>query len=221
MKKIMSAVLLILIPMAMTACGGSSDSQESDRQPPPIQNQQTQPPDTAQNVINEVGEALNQAQSGGNPMLNVSGEYYTFGDIITLWDEWELVFIDNVIITEPTFSLTSEANARDIEIANGEIVKIPAVLTNVTEADRRPQALTDNYRVYGSNGEVQPRRELDVAMSLMRDPDLGRIPSIHVSANPGEVVEGYIFLIYVGDGDYWLHWPVHLVSIPVRLPVSR
>jgi len=219
MKKIMSAVLLVFVLLVITACGGNGNSAESNEQSPAVQIQQ---PEDAQNVIDEVAGALDQAQNNDNAVVSVPGEYYTFGDVINLWDEWELVFLENVSISEPTSSLSVGASndERAVEISNGEIIRIPAMLTNISGVDR-PQGLMDNYSVHGSNGEVQPRRELDVAMSLMRDPDLGHIPSIHTSANAGDIIEGYIFLIYVGDGDYWIHWPAHLVSIPVRLPVSR
>ena len=225
MKKIMSAVVLVFVLLVITACGGNGELQENDRQPVSTQNQQAQQdqnPDTAQNVIDEIGAALDQAQGNNNAVANISGEYYTFGDTINLWDEWELTFIDNITITQALRTPREGESEQVHRIYAGEIVLFPATLTNIS-GENRPSGFLSNFNIDSPNGERQGFHLLMDVADLMWDhsnPEYS-FPDINSSLAANETLEGYVFAVYDGDGDYWIHWPAHLVSIPVRLPVSR
>jgi len=217
MKKFMLTGLLVCALLVVAACRSNNDIDDT---PPPqrTQGQETQPNQPEAPPSQESSEVASGNETNAPPLA--PGSYYTFGDTINLWDEWELIFFDNVVLTRPTHFLWDGATEREQEIYDGEIVKVPAILTNVSETNK-PQGLMMDYTVYGSNGQVQSVRDIDTVSGLMFDINIGRIPGIHHSADAGEVIEGYVFLIYDGSGDYWIRWPDRLGGMQVRLPISR
>jgi len=232
MRKFTTMAILAIALFAVAACGRGNNgnvAEDSTAQPQQTQLQDPQQPsDTQEQNQNETTSAN---ESTTETAMSTSGTYYTFGDIINIRDELEIVFLDGVIITEQlTPRVTPSDNAPQItwdnyeRIKGREVVKIPVILTNVSEL-ARPQNLEFVYFAYGPSGE---RQEGDVGGPLfaiavsMADPITGYIyGDVHDSVPTGESIEGYVFLIYDGNGDYWIHWPDRLGGMQVRLPISR
>jgi len=218
MKKFMLTGLLVCALLFVTACRGDSDTQDTGAQTAP-QGQETQ---TSQ-PEDPPSQGQNETTSGTDTSIatpSTSGSYYTFGDTINLWDEWEIVFVDNVTIANTTRPPRANDSERIQLLQEGEVVRIPTILTNITDINR-PQGLPREYTVYGPSGELQITDDLRSLSGLMFDPEIDRVPGIHQPADAGEVIEGYVFLIYDGNGDYWIHWPDRLGGMQVRIPVSR
>lgn len=216
MKKLLLMGLTMFILLALAACNGNggaytttSETQESDS--------------TA---------AATTPATDTQPMFK---NYYTFGDtlIITIGrdPEWEVIFFDGIVVTEqlsPARTPRDDASARtwqSYEITRGrEVIAMPARVTNISGGNR-PQGMSMSYIAYspvrGGEGqeEAMTVTEFSAIRNRMIDSEAS-FPSVHVGGmEAGDYVYGYIFLIYEGDGDYWVRWPWQ--DLNVRIPVSR
>jgi len=218
MKKFMLVGLLVCALLVVAACRSNNDAEDI----PPTQRTQGQETQTSQ-PEDPPSQGQNETTSGTDTNVTTqptSGSYYTFGDTINLWDEWEIIFFDNVIITTPSRPPFPDSSARSFEIYDAGVVKVPAILTNISDAYIQ-QGLIREYSVYGPGGDLQNINDLRTLDGLMWDVEIGRIPGIHQSPDAGESIEGYAFFINEGNGDYWMRWPDRLGGVQVRLPVSR
>ena len=204
MKKLLVMMLMVFVLFVLVACNGNDDMVETDDT---LINQQEQ----------SEGEAsfIDDVASGDGSMT--FGNYYTFGDTINLWDRFELVLHDDVIITRPLRTPFPDESEQVHQFYEGYAIKVPSTLTNI-EVDGS-QNFTLTYVVFGSTGiRYSMYEHLDIG-GLMWCPILEQIPGITHDVYAGETIEGYIFLVYDGDGDYWISWSAQDISI--RLPISR
>jgi hypothetical protein len=217
MKRILLVSLLACVLLALTACRGDNGNgiQNNDTQPPPQQVQQPeQTPPTSPDQTQDNSPSDTTVAPEARP---ASGSYYTFGDVINLWDNWEITFFDDVIITRPTRTPSTNEPERVHQFYDGYVIKIPTSLTNIGETG--PDNFMVNYMVLSSTGEVYAMHDHIAIGRLMLCPTLGRVPGITHDVDAGETIEGYFFMVFDGDGDYWIQWPGQ--GIDVKLPISR
>ena len=175
--------------------------------------------EATQNLI-AIENQENDILAGLSPSQPIE-EYATFGETITLGHRFELTFIDNVSIASPLRSPMDGDPMRTQELYDSgiEIIIIPAILTNIDDSGHF--LAVSEVSLITPNDQSQGHPEFSAAMTLMRESHTAFSSTIHRSIGAGETIEGYIFLIYDGDGDYLIRLPHRTLRYDVRLPISR
>jgi len=206
MKKFGVALLILSMLIALVACGGNNNNVENHH----IMSEQ------------EIQDLLASLESSEPYMsANQPEEYATFGETLTLGHRFEITFVDNVTISKPRRSPLNVEPVRVHEVyeSNSEIIMIPVVLTNIAEIGHTLSA--SEVSIIAPNEARQGHTDFDAAMRLMGEDIDAILPTIHRSIAAGETIEGYIFLVYDGDGDYLIRLPHRDNRYNVRLLISR
>jgi len=206
MKKFAAALFMLLILIALVACGGNNNNVENHH----IMSEQ------------EIQDLLASLESFQPDLsTNQPEEYATFGETLTLGHRFEITFLDNVTFSSPLRSPVDGdiVRTREVYDNNSEIVIIPAILTNID--DRGHILAVSETSLITPSGARQGHPEFNAAGALMTESFGAFSPTIHRSIAAGETIEGYIFIIYNGDGDYLISLPHRGDRYNVRLPISR
>lgn len=214
-------VLVTFTLIALVACGGNGDTQGTP-------NQQEATQSTTQNggIIN--GHAR-----------EIPDFYYSVGDIVDLWGNWELVIHGGARVVTPISENTAAfldmdgVRERAHEIKEAGILLIPATLTRTgapDQAGRRDGVawLYTSISVYGPNGQVMNGHGIQkidehILWGMRRNSahEMDPMPAIGTELLPYESQDGYIFAIYDGDGDYLIRIASGRHATYFVVPVSR
>jgi len=168
MKKLGIALFMVLILIALVACGGNNNNVENHH----IMSEQ------------EIQDLLASLESSEPDMsANQPEEYATFGETLILGHRFEITIIDNVTITRSLRSPVDGESALIKEVYDGEIIMIPAILTNID--DRGHYFSQTEISVIAPSGEAQGHTVLSAATSLMREAIGVFSPTIHRTINAG------------------------------------
>jgi len=83
MKRFLIIGLMVFGVFALAACGGNGNGNSSMPNIPDVTE--------SQNTVDEVADTTNDIQGNNDAIANLFGDFYTFGDVIELWETWELI----------------------------------------------------------------------------------------------------------------------------------